>query len=467
MIAKYSRSALRQLSDLVGKILREKFKGYYRPTKAEEDDMWASAHIVMDTNVVLDLYKYHAKTTSLYVRSLRKFKQQLWLPYQVALEFHKNRPKVRAETTKGHKERIKDLESIRNKIQQNSLKSKLSSSTVEEELIAKTEEAIDALKSELKQLSDEVHVNSPDKLLDHITDLFDGRVGDAPSADRLAELDVEAKQRFDNFVPPGYEDRKTKALGEEYGDFYLWRQTMDYAKEHGKSIIIATEDNKVDWWQKINGDEIVGPRPELVQEFRSETGQEIIFYSGRDFFRQLSDRAKIAGSSEDLAGALADVSSVSDKRSAAESAAWVLAAEALERRQSLLEDNLDRTLQGEGWRLPHNAEEDKEGRVLRDEMYRLTLEERQLRKRMSSYVTEMEEAEDNRSRSRLQDRAIYMQHRLRDLEKKMERVSNRIVELDKEEARRAWQRERQMRGKMWLEERLAIDESHDDEELRD
>jgi len=301
--------------------VRDKFRGYYRPTQAEENDMWSSADIVMDTNVVLDLYKYHAKTTDLYLRSLDKFKAQLWLPYQVALEFHKNRPKVRAETTKGHKDRIKDLEGIKNKIQQSTPKSKLASSKVELELIAKTDEAIAALRLELKQLTAETHVNSPDKVLDRITELFEGRVGEAPTDSRLAELQKEAEQRFDKSIPPGYEDRKTKAAGEEYGDFLLWRQVMDYAKEKGKNIIIATEDKKADWWQKLNGEDIVGPRPELIQEFRAETGQEIIFYSGRDFFQQLSDRAKIAESREDLAGALADVTSVSDERSAAQAAA--------------------------------------------------------------------------------------------------------------------------------------------------
>ncbi|MGO4650219.1 PIN domain-containing protein [Arthrobacter sp. 2RAF22] len=279
--------------------------------------MWASAHIVMDTNVVLDLYKYHAKTTDLYLRSLRKYGPRLWLPYQVALEFHRNRPTVRAETTKGHKDRIKDLKSFKNKIQSNTLKSKLESSPVETELVEKTDEAIAALETELTQLSAETHVNSRDKLLDLITELFDGRVGDPPSPEQLEALTATAKQRFDDLIPPGYEDRGRKPAGEEYGDYLLWQQVLDYAQSHSKDIIIATEDNKADWWLKINGDDIVGPRPELIQEFRAVTGQEIVFYSGRDFFKELTDRAKVTRSGDELAGALADVTSVSDERAAA------------------------------------------------------------------------------------------------------------------------------------------------------
>lgn len=409
--------------------MREKFRGYYRPTAEEEDLMWASAHIVMDTNVVLDLYKYHARTTDLYLRSLASFEDQLWLPYQVALEFHKNRPKVRGETTKGHKERIKELEVIRNKIKQNTPKSKLASSTVEEELIAKTEEVLEALRGELKQLSDEVHVNSPDKLLDRITELFDGRVGDAPTAEELSELKNVAKRRFDDSVPPGYEDRKTKAPGDEYGDFFLWQQTMDYAKTQGKNIIIATEDNKADWWLKINGDEIVGPRPELVQEFRSETGQEILFYSGRKFFEQLSDRAKISGSQEDLEGALADVTSVSDERLAALSA-WKEAASAVqERRQSMFEDVVGRQLHKEGWSHRTAADANSEADVLREHMARLLRREHYLYSKISALLAQLAVVDDIKTRKKLEEQLLMMHELMSDLQRQMKEVSDRIHDL--------------------------------------
>lgn len=301
-------------TDLLGDRLREKFKGYYRPTEDEENNMWASAHIVMDTNVVLDLYKYHEKTTKLYLDSLEKFGDRIWLPYQVALEFHKNRPRVRSESTKAHKDRIEHLKATRETIKGNKHKTKIASSKAEEELLAKVDEVINALEAELQKIKAESHINAPDLLLEKISTLFTDRVGDKPTKDAFERLLKVAEGRFDRKVPPGYEDRGNKPPGEEYGDYFLWQEVMDHAKAEQKDIIIATEDNKSDWWLKINKTEIVGARPELIQEFREETGREIIFYSGRDFFKQLTDRAKATEDSEDLADALADVSAVSDDR---------------------------------------------------------------------------------------------------------------------------------------------------------
>lgn len=293
--------------------MRDKFKGYYRPTKAEEDALWSGALIVMDTNVVLDLYRYHAKTTQLYLESLEKFAERLWLPYQIALEFHKNRPKVRAESTKAHKERIDDLETFANKLQSKAHKTKLASSTAEKKLIDTVSRVLQPLRLEMEQIRKDSMPKTDDPILEKITNLFDGRVGDKPSAATAETLVKDGKQRFDANIPPGYEDRGKKPEGEEYGDYFLWQQILDYAKDTQQDVIFATEDSKADWSWKVNG-QIVGPRPELIQEFREKTGHDIIIYSGKEFFEHLSERGAKSVNDEDLADALADVTAVSNER---------------------------------------------------------------------------------------------------------------------------------------------------------
>lgn len=299
--------------------MRDKFKGYYRPTKAEEDALWADALLVMDTNVVLDFYRYHTATTRLYLDSLQKFERRLWLPYQVALEFHRNRPAVRAESPKGHGDRIKVLETFRNTIGSKAYKSRLTSSPTQDELLAKTIAAIEELEAEFQVIRNDSMPNTEDKILERVTSLFTGRVGDGPTEEEAKALKEKAQSRFAEKIPPGYEDRGEKPSGEEYGDYYLWQQLMDHAKASGLDVIFATEDKKSDWSWKVNG-EFVGPRPELIQEFREKTGQDIIIYSGKEFFRQLSDRAEAVTNTTELAAALADVSAVSEVRGEKDSA---------------------------------------------------------------------------------------------------------------------------------------------------
>lgn len=292
--------------------MRDKFKGYYKPTKDEEDFLWGRALIVMDANVVLDLYRFHSSTTRLYLDSLSKFANRLWLPYQIALEFHRNRPKVRAESPKAHQVRIKELDAFKNTISSKAYKSKLTSSKAQDALVAGIQAAIDELKSEFEAIRIDSFPNTDDPILTKVSMLFEGRVGEKPTHQAHEELLKEGKNRFDQSIPPGYEDRGNKPSGEEYGDYFLWQQLMDHAKTSDHDVIFATEDAKPDWTWKVNGDTI-GPRPELIQEFREKTGRDIIFYSGKEFFRQLTDRAETADKSG-FEEALADVSAVSDER---------------------------------------------------------------------------------------------------------------------------------------------------------
>lgn len=294
--------------------MRDKFKGYYQPTKDEENLLWGKALIIMDTNVVLDLYRYHAKTTRLYLDALEKFQIQLWLPYQIALEFHENRPVVRAESTKAHDERIGELNKFKNKMNSRAHKSKLRPLPIEVELLEKVDSAISALDVELEAIRREADPKTPDLILNKITALFEGRVGEQPTVSALEKMTADGSNRFDAQVPPGYEDRGRKPEGKEYGDYFLWRQLMDHAKESSQDVIFATEDFKSDWWLKIGGSTIIGPRPELIQEFREETGQDIIFYSGRDFFERLTRRGTDSANKSDLEDALADVTAVSNER---------------------------------------------------------------------------------------------------------------------------------------------------------
>lgn len=48
--------------------------------------------------------------------------------------------------------------------------------------------------------------------------------------------------------------------------------------------IFVTDDAKEDWWQ-IQGDRTIGPRPELIAEFRTECKQNFYMYSSAQFLK--------------------------------------------------------------------------------------------------------------------------------------------------------------------------------------
>ena len=60
--------------------------------------------LVLDTNVLLNLYFYTAETKDKMIGVMEKCQERLWMPYQVALEFLANCEGVKTWLHKGYKE---------------------------------------------------------------------------------------------------------------------------------------------------------------------------------------------------------------------------------------------------------------------------------------------------------------------------------------------------------------------------
>lgn len=67
---------------------------------------------------------------------------------------------------------------------------------------------------------------------------------------------------------------------------------MNYSQVQQTDIVLVTDDNKADWWLKIDGDP-VAPRPELIQEFREFTGRDIIIWPSGKFYDHLTKDTSI------------------------------------------------------------------------------------------------------------------------------------------------------------------------------
>lgn len=94
----------------------------------------------------------------------------------------------------------------------------------------------------------------------------------------------ELKHRYDTGeMCPGAEDSK-KNNGNKYNDLYIWKLLKKKSKQEQKNIIFVTADTaKGDWFIGEN------PRPEYLQEFREETGQEILILTLSDFWTKCKE----------------------------------------------------------------------------------------------------------------------------------------------------------------------------------
>ena len=266
--------------------MRKQFVEYYDLSDEQIKDIRENSLIVFDTNVLLNLYRYNDDTRNEFLKVIEAYNDRLWIPYQVGLEFHRRRKEIIRKHSAAYKEfgdqlsnqLLKSFETLSSGysrhpyIDFNDIKKRVqrSADSIKRSLVRQSEEHPDLLNS--------------DPILDTVTRLFDGRTGSDFTEVLLVDLYKEGEKRYSNKVPPGYCDEKHKKGQDKraiYGDLIVWKQVIHYCKEQNKSVIFLTDDHKSDWWEKVEGKH--SPRKELIKEFVTNTGCDILMYDSQRF----------------------------------------------------------------------------------------------------------------------------------------------------------------------------------------
>jgi len=260
--------------------MKELFKWYFPLSDDEIRKIWEEGILTVDTNVLLDLYRYHEDTREALLSAINSFDGRAWIPHQVAEEFFRNRNGVILSSNSAFNDAEKNIYEVQKSIEE-PLKKIKSNRIIPDELEERLEQAIKSATELAIEEVQEIRGKYPDyrvddPILDNICNLFDGKVGSSFSIDKLPEILKEAKRRKDSKIPPGYKDSSKDGV-KPYGDYIIWRQVMDHIKEANKPLIFVTSEQKEDWWEKSSG-KTIGPLYELLKEFFEETGQRFLLY---------------------------------------------------------------------------------------------------------------------------------------------------------------------------------------------
>ena len=269
--------------------MKRMFPGFYRPTLKEFTEKFKECVFSFDTSSLLNLYRYTPESRDNLLKILGAVKDRMWLPHQVGYEYHDNRIEVIIGQQGIYEELKKGVDKAINSLDQH----RRSASFQATSLIEPIRKALDEVKADLdKKKVDHPDLLNRDPILDALTELFDGKVGNPYDPEELKKKLTVAKQRFEAKLPPGYLDstgRKKKEGDKKYGDVVLWFQLLDFATTTDKPMILVTGEAGEDWWQKADG-RTVGPRPELLQEMHKEaTGKWFYLYSTEKFLEYSKD----------------------------------------------------------------------------------------------------------------------------------------------------------------------------------
>lgn len=264
--------------------MKNAIKDYLEPTSDEKKQLWDNGLVVFDTNVLLDLYRYSAETRDSLFGIFERLQDKVWIPYQVAYEFMKNRCKVIYDSESAFNEADKILKKAAKDVC-SKLRLKADDSN-----LANLERFISDWVSTQKKNNLRVTDPQNDTILDKLLILFNGKVGKEIDRDQLDKLKKEADDRFKRRIPPGYKDEKKKGSSNSddnnaYGDYIIWSQLIEIANKTKKGVIFVTKDAKEDWWEIVSG-KTIGPRVELRREFREKTGMLFHMYDVNRFIGQ-------------------------------------------------------------------------------------------------------------------------------------------------------------------------------------
>lgn len=265
--------------------MRDLFPEFNKPTEEGFKKLWNEAIFVFDTNVLLGLYRLPERARKKLLSILRKLKQknQIWIPFQFAMEYYRNRPIVLHDREKIYREIIDSIKDVEKRVgkcfDSEKFNKKFSEhlKAIETEMEKAKSKHCDWLKSDIV----EVELNK----------ILKNKIGPPYDNETLNDIYKKGDDRYAKEIPPGYKDiekdKKDKTKTYKYGDFVAWCQIIEMAKKEKKPIILVTDEQEEDWWWKVgeNKSTNIGARHELIKEMKDAANVIFHMYQTDDFIK--------------------------------------------------------------------------------------------------------------------------------------------------------------------------------------
>lgn len=249
--------------------MKNKFKGYYKPLPEDLANIWNECTFVFDTNVLFDFFRYSTDTVELLFNIFEKLQDRIWIPHRVGLEYHRGLEDRIKEQVDKYSSAISDLTNFSNKI-----KSQRDHPFLSAEFSTEIQNFSDKFNAELTSQKSKIKcLITENPIKERMASLIGDNIGDPLTKEEEEEIITNGDKRLSNKIPPGYVDYKDKEKRpglDKYGDYIIWEQILKAARIKKKPFVLVTFDKKEDWYKliKFNSSQvIVGPRPELVEEF--------------------------------------------------------------------------------------------------------------------------------------------------------------------------------------------------------
>ncbi|WP_330474646.1 PIN domain-containing protein [Terrabacter sp. C0L_2] len=272
--------------------LLDGFQGFHKPTDAEWQEAYVSGLIVLDTSALLDAYRLSQSARKEFLELLGRLKDRIFIPHQVAAEFHARRVDAVAERSKELADEKASLLNIAaqasglvNRVAQRAHGKNVEASEAKNALskaFGSAETLLNNVIADYDLDADRVALGN-DPVLRQLEDILQGRVGSPPTAEQRTTDLQEGARRAEAKLAPGFKDRSKS--DNPYGDYLWWAEVVRWAiSSRGPVAVITNDVGKGDWTFELRGMRI-GAHPQLVQEMMEKTGHRLLLATVSDLLR--------------------------------------------------------------------------------------------------------------------------------------------------------------------------------------
>lgn len=286
--------------------MKEKFKAFYELSEQELSKIWSNEEtiIIFDTNILLSLYEYSQDTQDEFFKIFQIVKDNIWIPFHVALEYQRGRLYViRKEKLSLTKFNTK-LDSIKSTVTDEFSSFDFESKhpdlfSIEEKFRKDICSLVDRFKTEVAKVDEtQPCATEYDDIRAKLDSLLEGKVGEEPEEAWVLQVAKQGATRYENKIPPGYMDANKDGSSfthnniryeGKFGDLIIWKQILEYLKSASsvKNVIFITNDTKEDWCSILDLNGVkhrIGTRPELKSEMYKETEVDsFMMYNANEF----------------------------------------------------------------------------------------------------------------------------------------------------------------------------------------
>lgn len=267
--------------------MKKHFPLFYTNTIADKNAAIKEGYIFLDTNVLLHFFRLGESFSRTFFQILNKVKERVYIPYQVAKEYHPKYLELCVSLRKTYRNAIDCLTQLQNPLEQlNSRKAdytRFLDKEIRQECNELFSQQINIIKSkyekEIDFLTKELENSA---LFNEIASFFSEKVLEQLDSDILEKTREKGKDRYDKKIPPGYKDAKKDENA--FGDLIIWEEIINCvaSKDEIKYAILVSDDIKEDWVLEIAGEKH-GPRRELIEEFNQKAHARFICMSVATF----------------------------------------------------------------------------------------------------------------------------------------------------------------------------------------